>query len=145
MPRPLIPDTTELIAAIRSPRPTFFDTIMHGQVWLSSVVACELYAGTRSQQERQLLDKLVRGAARAERLLIPTMNDWTMAGTLMARRVRLEGAIRPRDHLADVLIVISAARLGGEIATANRRHFLAWTALAQRAGLDVTVASGVTY
>jgi hypothetical protein len=59
----------------------------------------------------------------------------------MARRVRLHGAVRPRDHLADVLIVVSAARLAGEILTANRRHFEPWTALARRSGLDVTVAN----
>jgi hypothetical protein len=39
-----------------------------------------------------------------------------------------------------VLIVVSAARVAGEIITANRRHFEPWTALARRSGLDVTVA-----
>ncbi len=140
MPRPLVPDTTALIAAIRNPRSGLLDLIIRGQVWLSSVVACELYAGTRSQEERHLLDRLVRGATRAERLLVPTLEDWTQAGTLIARRIRLEGAMRPRDHLADVLIVVSAARLGGEVQSANRRHFEAWTELAQRAGFDVVLA-----
>jgi hypothetical protein len=84
--------------------------------------------------------RLVRGVAQQQRLLVPTFEDWSAAGTLMARRVRLEGAIRPRDHLGDVLIVVSAARLGGEIQTANRQHFAAWIRLARRAGLDVTLA-----
>jgi hypothetical protein len=62
------------------------------------------------------------------------------AGTLVARRVRLAGALLPRDHLADVLIIVSAARVGGEIQTANRQYFQAWVRLARRAGLDVTLA-----
>lgn len=138
MARPLVPDTTEFIDAIREPRPALFDAIYRGQVWLSAVVACELYAGTRSQGERGLLDRLVRGALRAQRLLVPTSDEWVQAGTLIARRIRLHGTLRPRDHLADVLIVVSTARVAGEVLTANRRHFEAWTELARRAGLDVT-------
>jgi predicted nucleic acid-binding protein len=108
-------------------------------VWLSVVVACELYAGTRSPQERQALDRLVRDAAAARQFLAPSPQDWIQAGTLLARRVRLHGTLRPRDHLADVLIVVSTARIGGEIVTANLRHFEAWAELARRAGLGVTV------
>jgi len=137
--RPLIPDTTAVIHAIRAPHPELFDAILRGQVWLSAVVACELYAGTRSRQESRLLDRLVRGAGGAQRLLVPSAEEWAQAGALMARRVRLYGPIRPRDHLADVLIVVSAARVAGEVVTANRRHFEAWTDLARRAGLDVRV------
>lgn len=110
-------------------------------MWLSAVVACELYAGTRSAQERQLLARLVGGARNADRLLVPSADEWTRAGTLIARRVRLHGPMRPRDHLADVLILVSAARVAGEVLTANRRHFEPWADLARRAGLDVTVAA----
>jgi predicted nucleic acid-binding protein len=141
MARPLVPDTTALIGAIRDSRSSLLEAIFRGQVWLPSVVACELYAGTRSQEERRLLDRLVRGAARGQRLLVPTSGEWTQAGTLIARRIRLEGLLRPRDHLADVLIVVSAARVAGDIVTDNRRHFQAWTALARRAGLDVALAA----
>ena len=140
MPRPLVPDTTAVIGAIRDPRATLLDAIARGQVWLSSVVACELYAGTRSLEERRLLDRLVRGATRGQRFLEPTADDWVRAGTIIARRIRLDGPMRPRDHLADVLIVVSAARIGADIVTANRRHFEAWTSLARRAGLDVAVS-----
>jgi predicted nucleic acid-binding protein len=136
-----VPDTTALIQAIRTPRPALFDSILRGQVWFSAVVACELYAGTRSMQERRLVEQLVRGAGSAQRLLVPSADEWGQAGNLMARRVRLYGPMRPRDHLADVLIVVSAARVAGEVVTANRGHFEAWAALARRAGLDVTLGS----
>jgi hypothetical protein len=43
------------------------------------------------------------------------------------------------DHLADVLIVVSAARLKGAVVTLNVRHFETWAALANASGLDVAV------
>ena len=108
-------------------------------MWLSTVVACELYSGTRSATEASQLDRLMHGARTAHRVLTPTEEDWTRAGQLLARRTRLHGALRPRDHLADVLIVASAGRIGGEILTANRVHFDVWADLARRSGLDVVV------
>ena len=90
--------------------------------------------------------KLIEGVNGADRLLVPTADEWVVAGTLLARRARLYGAVRPRDHLPDVLIVVSAARIGGEILTANARDFEAWAELARRAGLDVSVkAISATY
>jgi hypothetical protein len=58
---------------------------------------------------------------------------------LIARRIRLRGALRPRDHLADVLVVLAAARVRGVVLTANVQHLDAWVRLMRRAGLDVTV------
>jgi predicted nucleic acid-binding protein len=134
-----------MVTAIRESPQTLSDLFSQGQIWLSSVVAFELYAGTRSQGERQFLVRMVHGVIEQQRLLVPTLEDWTQAGTLIARRIRLQGSLLqgsllPRDHLADILIVVSAARLGGEIQTANRRHFEAWIRLARQAGLDVTLA-----
>ena len=78
-------------------------------------------------------------AAHSGRFLTPTADEWVQAGTLLERRARLYGALRAPDHLADMLILLSAARIGGEIRTGNLRHFEAWAELARRAGLDVTV------
>ncbi len=142
MARPIVPDTTAFVDAIRQAHQPFFDAVLRGQVWLSVVVACELYAGTRSSNEARLLDRLVHGASARERLLVPGAGDWSAAGRLIARRVRLSGTLRPRDHLSDVLIVVSAARIGGEILTANRAHFEAWARLARRGGMNVTVRRG---
>jgi hypothetical protein len=46
----------------------------------------------------------------------------------------------PRDHIANVLIALSAARLQGEVVSANARHMQQWVRLAQGAGLDVVRA-----
>jgi predicted nucleic acid-binding protein len=134
-----VPDTTAFVAAVRQGDTAFLEAVTLGRIWLCTVVACELYAGTRSPTEAQLLDQLVRGAERAGKLLVPTEDDWIAAGRLLSRRSRLVGAVRPRDHLADVLIVLTAARIGGEILTANLAHLDVWVDLARRGGLDVAV------
>ena len=140
MARPVVPDTTAFVGAIRAARLSFFEDIMRGRVWVCSVVLCELLAGTRTPDEARQLDRLAAGARRADRLLVPTHEEWEAAGRLLARRVRLHGALQPRDHLADALILLAAARLQGEVVTANVRHFEAWAILARRAGYDVVVS-----
>lgn len=140
MARARVPDSTAWVDAIRHARREFFEVVARRGSWLSSVVLAELYAGARSAEEARALDRLAEAAVRADRLLVPTGDEWTRAGRLIGRSARLSGAMRPRDHLADVLIVVSAARIGGEILTANRRHFGRWVELAQRSLLDVTLA-----
>ena len=135
----MVADTTAFIAAIRGQAPDTVAAVRRGQIWLSAVVLAELYAGTRSAEEARHLDRLGREAERGDRLLVPVAQDWIAAGRLIAPRVRVHGAIRPRDHLADVLVVLAAARLGGEVLTANVHHLETWARLARRAGHDVIV------
>jgi predicted nucleic acid-binding protein len=141
--RPQVPDTSALLDAVRRPKrwPALQQSLQTGSVWLSSVVLAELYAGTRSRDDALLLDRVVAAMHRVGRILTPTAADWTRAGRLIARRIRLQGGLRPRDHLADVLILVSAARLDGAVVTANVRHFEAWTRLATSSGLNVAVRS----
>lgn len=143
MARAEIPDTSALLDVLRRPErwPALERSLRSGRVWLSSVVIAELYAGTRSRGDSLLLDRIVAAMNRVERLLTPTAADWARAGRLLARRIRLEGALRPRDHLADVLILVSAARLKGVVISANRKHFQPWARLATAAGLEVAVRS----
>ena len=130
-----------MLDALRWPArwPALLVSLQTGRVWLSMVVVAELYAGTRSREDAVIFDRITTTMNRIERLLVPDAADWARAGRLLARRVRLEGALQPRDHLADVLILISAARLGAEVVTLNLRHFQAWARLARTAGLDVVV------
>ena len=144
MPRPLVPDTTVLVAAIRDADRTLLGAISRRRVWLSAVVICELYAGTRSAAEAALIHRLSRDAQATDQLLVPTLDDWSRAGQLLARRIRLQGCIAPARPLADVLIVASAGRIGGEVLTSNRVQFESWADLARRSGLDVVVrAEGI--
>jgi len=141
--RPEVPDTSALLDAVRRPErwPALQRSLESGRTWLSSVVVAELYAGTRSPQDALVLDRIVAAMRRVGRELTPSEGDWARAGRLIARRIRLSGGLRPRDHLADVLILVSAARLGGVVVTANVRHFQAWVRLASASGLDVEVRS----
>jgi predicted nucleic acid-binding protein len=141
MARPEVPDTSAILDALRRPErwPALERSLLAGQVWLSSVVMAELYAGTRSRDDQAILDRITLVMRRIDRILTPDHSDWIRAGRLMARRVRLQGELRPRDHLADVLILVSAARLHGTVITANLRHVEAWRRLALAAGLDVLV------
>ena len=137
-----VPDTTVFIDLIRQPGKLagFLDTVEKGQIFLSAVVAAELYAGTRSRAEALLVDEIVDSFVGIERLLTPTWGEWAIAGRLIGRRARLYGDLRLRDHLADILIVVSAARIKGEVASANQEHMWTWIQLARRSGFDVTVA-----
>jgi predicted nucleic acid-binding protein len=136
-----IPDTGVFILAMHDPAywPGLERSLASGQTWLSSVVVAELYAGTRSPDDALRINRIVGAMEQAGRLLVPTNAEWARAGRLIARRTRLQGEVRPRDHLADVLILVSAARLHGTVITANRRHFDVWARLATAAGLNVTV------
>jgi predicted nucleic acid-binding protein len=136
-----VPDTSVFIHVIRQPRawPAFQRFLASGNIWLSSVVAAELYAGTRAADDALKVNRIVATMQRFDRLVTPTHEEWGRAGRLIGRRTRLQGALRPRDHLADVLILLSAARLHGTVITSNMRHFEDWARLASAAGLDVEV------
>lgn len=141
MARPEVADTSAFIRFLRTGRGESIlrRGISSERLWLSSVVAAELYAGTRSREEARVLDRIMEGFRRIDRVLDPTARDWVQAGRLLSRRARLAGDFRPRDHLADVLILVSAARLHATVQTHNLRHFKVWEELARDAGLDVVV------
>lgn len=141
MARPVVLDTTEFIGALRRPDrlPALTRAVRLRRLWLTSITVAELYAGTRSVRDARHLDRVVDTFTRADHLITPTPDEWRHAGRLIARCIRRYGAIEPRDHLADVLIVLIAARLHGTVVTANVGHFERWSRLARQAGLDVTV------
>ena len=140
-PRSEVPDTTVLITVIRRPELwlEFRKGLRSGRTWLSTVVVAELYAGTRSRDEAAVIGRLLASMGSRGHILVPTSEEWARAGQLIARRTRPHGELRPRDHLADLLILLSAARLKGTVVTANVRHFAPWLRLAGSAGFDVTV------
>lgn len=106
----------------------------HGRVWLSSVVLQELYAGTRSLQDRRDVDQIRHAFAMQERILTPTADDWTLAGLLLARYSRSYGTIKPSDHLPDVLIAVSASSAGLPLVTENDHDMRTWQTLLAKHG-----------
>jgi predicted nucleic acid-binding protein len=139
-PRDLLLDASVLIDALRGHQlPPVRQHRPAGRLWLSSVALAEAYAGTRSADDRRRLDDFVQPLIADGRLIAPSHEDWVRAGRLIARRIRLFGYVRPRDHLNDVLILLSAARHGAGVVTANVGHFEAWARLTRAGGLTVEV------
>jgi predicted nucleic acid-binding protein len=112
-----------------------------GRVYVSTVVIAELHAGSRSPREARWISDYADAAARIGRLLVPDADDWRLAGQLVERRSRIEGRLAVRDHLADILVVLSASRVQAQVVTTNARHFEVWAMLARRAGRDVVIAA----
>ena len=141
MPRPEVPDTGVFIrlAHTGAGATSFLDRFAGGDVFLSAVVLAEFLAGTRSAEDAQIMNNVARVAERTGKLLTPSADDWQLAGRLLARRVRAHGLLRPRDHLNDLLILVSAARVRGVVTTANVQHFATWLPFVRRARLDVLV------
>lgn len=136
--RPLLFDTTVLIAALRDEARfvALRREVAARRPYLTAVTVAELQAGARSREQRDAVAQLTAVFARFERLLAPNAAEWEAAGRLIARARRERGAMEPRDHYPDTLIAQVAARLGATIATANRADFQGWIALGR---LNATV------
>lgn len=93
-------------------------------LWLSAVVLEELHAGA-SRKDYPVLAKLERDFERAQRVLVPNLDDWTHAGTVLARLAEKYGFERiGKARLTnDALIATSAARTGITVVTVNQRDF----------------------
>jgi predicted nucleic acid-binding protein len=109
------------------------------QVLLSAVVLAELYAGTRSPRDKADLDTILRGDQSRGLLVVPDADDWARTGQVMRRHRSLYGEIEPREHLNDVLILVSSGRVGAEVVTENAKHFSRWESLFRRMGVSTRV------
>lgn len=94
-------------------------------LWLSAVVLAELYVGAAEKRARQQLLMLERAFSALQRLLVPTQQDWSLAGQVLAQlgaKYGYEQVGRTR-LLHDALIALSAARRGFTIVTYNGEDF----------------------
>jgi predicted nucleic acid-binding protein len=110
-----------------------------GRVRLSTVVLAELYAGTRSAQDKADLDAVLRAYQSVGFLAVPTAEDWARAGQGIRRYRRLYGDIEPREHMNDILILLSGAGVGAEVVTENAKPFVRWATLFRRMGVPMRV------
>ena len=137
----LLPDTAVLLQHFANRRawPIYPRLVALGRILISSIVVFELLAAARSREEARDYTLMAERAALRGRLLTPTHEDWVRAGQLFERRSRLAGRMQPRDHLADLLILLTAARVGGAVLTTNVRHFEAWAEVARASDVEVGV------
>jgi predicted nucleic acid-binding protein len=110
-----------------------------GRVRLSAVVLAELYAGTRSAADKADLDAALRAYRSLGFLVTPDGEDWARAGQALRRYGRAYGAVVPRQHMNDVLVLLCGRRVGAEVVTENVKPFARWARILRRMGLAVRV------
>lgn len=126
---PILLDTNVYLFAIRSEAgATFLErrfVPLVFKTYLSAVVAEELYAGALDAEAVGLIERYVGALERAGRVVTPSFQDWKEAGTLAARITRAEPARKSKvqQMLNDILLALSARRIGAELYTFNGRDF----------------------
>ncbi len=93
--------------------------------YLSSVVAQELYIGSRDKQFTWQMDKLYYRFEKIGRLIVPTSVDWRLAGLALSRLGNHYGfdKIRRASLINDALIAASCRRAGVLLLTFNAKDF----------------------
>lgn len=126
---PILLDTNVYLFAIRSERGAdyferrFLPLVF--QTYLSSIVIEELYAGALDLQAVRLVERHVGALEKAGRLVTPTFQDWKDAGKLVAQMTLKEPGRKPKiqQMLNDILLSLSARRIGADLFTFNRKDF----------------------
>ena len=120
-------DTSVFIAAYRLRQPALLDLHRYGggPLYLSSVVAQELYVGAAARAKRREADRLWQRFERLDRLLVPTANDWREVGLILGQiGERLGYSKVGQGRLTnDALLAFSARRRGLTVLTMNARDF----------------------
>lgn len=124
---PILFDSSVYITALREggkSTPLLQRWAQESPLWFSSVVLEELHAGA-NPADLKILDKLRRDFEKANRVLIPNLGDWILAGKMLADIAQKFGYEKiGRTRLTnDALIATSAARSGITVITTNARDF----------------------
>jgi len=126
---PILLDTNVYLFAIKSGSGAdFFDRQflpLFFQTYLSSVVVEELYAGALDANGVRLVERHVGTLEKAARIVNPTFQDWKEAGKLVGRMTHREPGRKPKvqQMLNDILLALSARRIGADLFTFNREDF----------------------
>ncbi len=132
-------DTSVLIGYLRAGRHGKFlrREIPRGTLFLPGVVVYELQAGATTRDDRADVETLRRTLA--QRIVGTAPDDWLLAGRCLASYAKRWGRVRPRDHLADALVAVTAGRLGATIAAEDVRGMTRWTWALGRLGTRIRV------
>jgi len=132
-------DTSILVGYLRSGRHGEFlrREIGRGGVVLPGVVFYELQAGATTRDDRTDLETLRR--ALRTKIVGTITEDWFMAGRCLARYAERWGQVRPRDHVADALVAVTAARLRATVVAEDVRGMTRWAWALRRFGAAIRV------
>ncbi|MGA2097618.1 MAG: hypothetical protein ABSH39_15060 [Candidatus Acidiferrum sp.] len=103
--------------------PWLEDTRVFGRTVLTAVVAAELYAGTRTHQEKRYLDALCQAYQASGHFSFPRAEAWTDTGMLLSRARKTLGQMDFVHHFRDLLIALEAVRADATLITENARDF----------------------
>ncbi|MCI0696018.1 type II toxin-antitoxin system VapC family toxin [candidate division KSB1 bacterium] len=94
-------------------------------VYVSAVVIMELFSGTFTRSEIAFLDNLTKVSRVSNKLVVPPWSDYVEAGRLLAKLQSQKGyEIKKTIGLTnDVLIALSARRIGATVITQNKKDF----------------------
>jgi len=120
-------DTSVYITARRRRQRELLDAHRYGDelIYLSAVVAQELYVGATTRSLRRQVDRLWHSFEQVGRLLAPTASDWRETGLLLSRiGEQLGFSLVGRGRLTnDALLALSARRHGLTVLTLNVSDF----------------------
>jgi predicted nucleic acid-binding protein len=111
--------------------------IARGGVFLPGVVLYELPAGATTRDDRTDVETLRR--APGQKIVETAADDWLLAGRCLARYAQRWEQGRPRDHLADAPVAVTAARLGATVAAEDVRGMTRWAWALRRLGAEIRV------
>jgi predicted nucleic acid-binding protein len=122
-------DTNVYLEAVRSEearaqfRKTFYPLLP--ATYLSAVVSYELSVNAHNRRTRTLLQDFVRPMERTGRVVTPTFDDWSMASEVVTAIEANEKSWRSKlpALLNDILVALSARRIGATLLTYNRDDF----------------------
>jgi len=123
----VIPDTSVYIPFInKGIAYPVFEMKTRPLLYMSAVVLEELYAGAFDKVSVKLLDRIYRTFKDTGRLIVPDADDWQKSGRIVAKlgeKYGFEDKFLSK-LLNDILIALSARRIGAFLATLNLKDFL---------------------
>jgi len=94
-------------------------------IYISSVVIMELLAGAFSRSDVAIVNNLIKIAQASNKIITPTQHDYINSGKILARLQSEKGYdLKKSYHITnDVLIALSAQRIGATVFTQNKKDF----------------------
>ena len=112
--RPLVIDSSVWIEWLRGNQASIRDESKGRILFLPAVIPMELLSGAHTRKSFQLVSAVIESFERNRRLLIPTLEDYRKAGSVLAD---LGWSASKKSN--DVLIGVCARRIGAEIWTCD--------------------------
>jgi predicted nucleic acid-binding protein len=108
-------------------------------IFVPGVVLCELYAGAVSREDFTDLEVFRRGLG--AHLLGADERNWVLAGRCLAYYAARWGKIKPRDHLVDAMVAVSAVQAGATLASEDLHQMRRWSWVLGKLGRRLQVSA----